>query len=191
MKPRLVLAFALASLCLAAGPLAAQPVEPGEERQIADLLPPVPGARICFARDYDETHLKAHPVQRVQSIGLRLAYYAHDPDEYYPRGQRNYYFELSAVLRNDGRELSTGGECVPTSDGSNVWCGVECDGGGVLIRRAASKGEILIDLESTGRIRMSEGCDDEAGIDLEPGSDDKVFLLSEMPASSCPAYDDW
>ena len=30
-----------------------------------------------------------------------------------------------------------------------------------------------------------------AGIDLEPGADDKVFLLSEVPAGACPAYDDW
>ena len=191
MKPRLVLAFALASLCLAAGPLAAQPVEPGEERQIADLLPPVPGARICFARDYDEAHLKAHPDQRVRSMGLRLAYYAHDPDQYDPKGQRNYHFELSTVLREDDRELSAGGDCVPADDGRNIWCGVECDGGGVLIRRAAAKGKILVDLGSTGRIRMSEGCDDEAGMDLEPGSDDKLFLLSELPAPSCPAHEDW
>jgi hypothetical protein len=188
--PRLAAASAVLSLCLLAHPAGAQPVEPGEERQIAELLAPEPGARICFARDYDEAHLKAHPHQQVQSIGFRLDYFAHEPDEYWPKGQRNYYFELRAVLRDGGREATAGGECVPSPDGENIYCGVDCDGGAVLIRRAAGGGKILVDLEATGRIRMSEGCD-EAGFDLEPGVDDKVFLLSEVPAGSCPAYDDW
>lgn len=180
------LAF-LASLAVSAY---AQPIEPGKERQIAQLLPPEPGARICFARDYSAAHLTAHPDQRVRSIGFRLAYYAHDPDQYFPKGQRNYYFELRTVMR-DGKELAAGGECVPGEDGKNIRCGVECDGGGVLVRQSAKQGQLLIDLQSTGRIRMSEGCDDEAGIDLEPGMDDKTFLLSELPADGCPAYEDW
>ncbi len=188
MMPRLAAACAL---CVFACPGLAQPIEPGEERQIAELLPPEPGTRICFARDYDEAHLKAHPHQQVQSIGFRLAYFSHDPDEYYPKGQRNYYFDLRTMMRDSGREISAGGECVPSPDGTNISCGVDCDGGGVLIRRAAGRGKLLVDLEATGRIRMSEGCDDEAGIDLEPGVDDKIFLLSEVPAGSCPPYEDW
>lgn len=191
MKPCLVFAVAVALLWPTGDRLAAQPVEPGEERQIADLLPPEPGARICFARDYDQAHLSAHPDQKVRSIGFRLAYFAHDADEFHPKGQRNYYFELSTMPRDGGREIRAFGECVPAPDGRNISCGVECDGGGVLIRRA-DKGRILVDLAATGRIRMSEeGCDDEAGIDLEPGIDDAVFLLSEVPAPSCPAYEDW
>jgi hypothetical protein len=93
-------------------------------------------------------------------------------------------------MRN-GRELAAGGECVPGEDGKNIHCGVECDGGGIVIRQAAKEGQLRVDLEATGRIRMSDGCDDESGIDLEPGIDDKTFLLSEMPADRCPAYGDW
>lgn len=100
MKHWLVTAFAIASLWPMAGQLAAEPIEPGKERQIADLLPPEPGARICFATDYDDAHLSAHPSQSVRSIGFRIGYFAHDPDEFYPRGQRNYYFALSSLLRN-------------------------------------------------------------------------------------------
>ena len=187
--PRLLLLSATSLLFLLAGPARAQPIEPGEERQLADLLPPEPGARICFAREYDAAHLKAHPDQKVQSIAFRLAYFMHEPDEYYPKGQRNYYFELRTVMRDGGRKIGAAGECVPSPDGTNVFCGVECDGGGVLIRRASTKGGMLVDLGATGRIRMSEGCD--GGIDLEPGADDRVFLLSEVPAGACPAYDDW
>lgn len=190
MISRSVAALVLSAGCSLAFPALAQPVEPGKEGHIARLLRPEPGEHICFAREYDAAHLNAHPDQRVQSIGFRLAYHAHDPDEYYPKGQRNYYFELRAKMRG-GKELAAGGECVPGEDGKNIRCGVECDGGGVLIRQTAKKGQLLIDLGSTGRIRMSEGCDDEAGIDLEPGIDDKTFLLSKLPADSCPAYEDW
>ncbi len=189
--PRKAAFSVIAALCLTAGPGQAQPVEAGEERQIADVLTPVPGARICFARDYDAVHLKAHPDQKVRSIGFRLAYFVHDPDEYYPKGQRNYYFELRTVLRRSGRQVTAGGECVPSQDGRNIYCGVECDGGGVLIRRTSAKDKLLVDLEATGRIRMSDGCDDEAGIDLESGADDKKFLLSALPARACPPYEDW
>lgn len=181
---------ALAALAVSAVSAPAQPIEPGKEGQIAQLLRPESGSRVCFGREYDAAHLKAHPHQRVRSIGFNLAYYAHDPDAYFPKGQRNYYFALRAKIR-DGKELSTGGECVPGKDGKNIRCEVECDGGGVLIRQTAKKGQLLIDLQSTGRIRMSDGCDDEAGIDLGPGNDDRTFLLSELPADSCPAYDDW
>ncbi|BCH27234.1 hypothetical protein MesoLjLb_70190 [Mesorhizobium sp. L-8-3] len=187
---RSVAAFTLSAGCSLAFSALAQPIEPGKEGQIARLLPPEPGTRICFARQYDGAHLKAHPDQQVQSIGFSLAYHAHDPDEYYPKGQRNYYFELRAKMRS-GQELAAGGECVPAEDGKNIHCGVECDGGAVLIRQAAKKGQLLVDLEATGRIRMSDGCDDESGIDLEPGIDDKTFLLSEIPADRCPAYEDW
>ncbi len=179
-----------ALLCLPLSAALAQPIEPGKEGQIAQLLGPKPGSRVCFGREYDADHLKAHPHQQVRSIGFNLAYYAHDPDAYFPRGQRNYYFALRAKMR-DGKELTTGGECASGGDGKNIRCEVECDGGGVLVRRTAKEGQLLIDLQSTSRIRMSDGCDDEAGIDLEPGKDDRTFLLSELPADSCPAYEDW
>lgn len=61
----------------------------------------------------------------------------------------------------------------------------------MLIRKAAEKGRILVDLAATGRIRMSDGCDDETGIDIEPGIDDRIFLLSEVSPAACPAYEDW
>jgi hypothetical protein len=189
MPPCRIITAAILAICATALPAAAQPIEPGAEGHLADLLSPKPGEHICFAREYDAAHLKAHPRQEVQAIAFRLAYFMHEPDEYFPKGQRNYYFHLSTKMRPDGHELSTAGECTPTSDGTRIHCGVDCDGGGVMIRKAAEPGSLLIDLETTGRIRMGEGCD--AGVDLEPGVDDKTFLLTLVPAESCPSYDEW
>jgi hypothetical protein len=165
----------------------AQPVKPGAEGPLAALLAPGPGKHICFARRYDTAHMRAHPAQRVRSMGLRLAYHAHAPDAFYPQGQRNYYFQLRATLR-DGRALATGGECAPAGEhGEVIRCGVDDDGSAVLIRPATG-GSLTVDLQATGRIRMSAG---ESDFDLMPGADDGTFLLAARPAGECPAYEHW
>ena len=73
-----------------------------------------------------------------------------------------------------------------------MWCGVECDGGGVVVRQR-SGGKLLVDLAATGRIRLSDSCaeDDEEGIELLPGKDDKTFLLEKSAASQCPPPEKW
>lgn len=182
-----IAASATSTLCRA------QPVEPGQEGELAKLVEPKDGARACFSRVYDAKHLQAHPDQRVTQIDFRLAYYIFEPNENYPQGQRNYYFHLLAELRDrkSARPLSSMGECTPTADGRGIWCGVDCDGGGIMIERRDGD-KLLVDLEATGRIRMTEGCgEDEEGIDLLPGKDDKTFLLSKTAEAQCPVYEDW
>lgn len=189
VRPLLTLAVAVFASMLAM-PVPAQPVEPGQEGQLAALLPPRPGARVCFARTYDAAHLQNHPHQKVRSMSFRLAYYRHQPDTYFPGGQRNYYFDLRARLRT-GPEMRALGECTPQDDGRNIACMVECDGGGILVRQTGKQGQLMIDLAATGGIRMTTSCDDEEGVELQPGRDDKRFLLTQLPADRCPAYDDW
>lgn len=170
----------------------AQTVEPGREGPLADIVQPTDGARACYSRVYDAAHLKAHPHQQITEMSFRLAYYIHDPDETYPKGQRNYYFELAAKRRGDSRRLTAGGECAPTETGS-IFCGVECDGGGVGLA-ASGKHKVLVDLEAAGRLRMTLSCggDEEGeGVVLEPGRDDKTFLLGRVADADCPNYEDW
>lgn len=126
-------------------PVLAQPVEQGSEGILADLVQPIPGSRVCFSRDYDDTHLRAHPAQMVRSMEFRVTYYAHDPDAFFPKGQRNYYFWLGVQMM-DGKKLATVGECAPAEDGKTIRCGVEDDGGGILIRQAKTANTLLIDL---------------------------------------------
>lgn len=174
----------------------ANPVEPGQEGQLAELVPPQPGARACYSRVYDAAHLAKHPKQKVTEMTFRLAYYRHDPDTYAPLGQRNYYFELDAKVRGQPKKLTAGGECSLRADGKSIFCGVECDGGGVIISRKPEPGKLLVDLESQGYLRMTVDCDEEEAdeaetYELKPGADDKQFLLTQTEASACPAYDDW
>lgn len=193
--PRLAhLPLALILALPAAGHASAQAIEPGKEGELANFAPPEAGARACFRRVYDAAHLKAHPKQAVTEMDFRIAYYIHEPDEFAPKGQRNYYFQLIASLRdaNQPKPLSAMGECRPTADGKAIFCGVDCDGGGINVKRSGD-GQILVDLEAVGRLRMTADCgeDEDNAFELTPGKDDKRFLLSKAPDAECPAYDDW
>jgi hypothetical protein len=185
---RYAFAAGLAALCALALPAAGQSVKPGEEGALADFLPPEPGRHICYARTYAADHLRQHPKQTVTEIAFRLAYYRHEPDEFYKQGQRNYYFALLAKRRGSSRTLTAMGECGPNGD--SIGCGVECDGGGVSVSRKPGD-RILVSLGEDGRIRMSEGCDEGDAVDLEAGADDREFLLGRVEDAACPAYEDW
>lgn len=188
-----VLPFVVLSTLLAVTGARAQAIEPGKEGELANFIPPQAGARACFGRVYDAEHLKAHPQQQVTEMQFRIAYYIHDPDEFAPKGQRNYYFEVLTRLRDQkqAKPLTAMGECRPTEDGKAIICGVECDGGGVTVKRSGD-GKIMVDLEAMGRLRMTADCgDEEDGVELTSGADDRRFLLSKIPQAECPAYDDW
>lgn len=192
MRPMLLVSLlGLATLGGASAALA-QAIEPGKEGELAKFLPPASGARICYSRVYDSAHLKKHPKQQVTEMEFRLTYYTHEPDEFFPKGQRNYYFALLAKLRGQAPDepLIAEGECSPTQDGKSIFCGVECDGGGVIVTRRDG-GKILVDLAEMGRLRMTAGCDESDAVELTPGEDDKNFLLSKAAESSCPVYEDW
>lgn len=190
---RLLLGAALLATLVGVLPsqVSAQAVEPGKEGELAKLVPPQEGGLACFSRYYDEDHLARHPKQTVAQMELRLAYYIHEPDEFFPKGQRNYYFALLAKKRGEEhkRQLASLGECAPSTDGKTIICGVECDGGGFELKRRAD-GKVLVDLELYGRLRMTTGCDEEVdATELEPGADDKQFLLSST--DQCLPYDEW
>lgn len=175
-------------LLLLPGAALAQAITPGKEGELAKIVAPKDGEVACFSRSYDKKHLTAHPNQQVTDVQFRLTYYQHEPDGNFPKGQRNYYFQMLAKTRNHPKRLTAMGECGPK--GSGIFCGVECDGGGVMLKRRDG-GKLLVDLEAMGRIRMSESCDDEEGVEIESGKDDKTFLLDPLKASQCPVYEDW
>lgn len=167
-------------------------VQPGKEGVLANLVAPVPGERICFARNYSRDHLEAHPKQRVTGMQFQLTYYRHAADQDYPKGQRNYYFRLIAKLRDKTKPYSVIGEC--NASGANIRCGVECDGGGVNIRKR-QEGKLLVYFGDYDEIRLAEGCGEEEDpdktTDLKAGADDKEFLLNPVAAENCPAYEKW
>ena len=179
--------FAL--IILMASPAMAGVVEPGKEGALAEILPPVPGEHICFRRDYDDKHMAAHPKQSVREIEFRLAYFAHEADETYPQGQRNYYFDLR-VKRKGERHFASGlGEC-SINDGG-IFCGIDCDGGGIFLKKGAEAASVNLDFGDMWGISMSSECGggEASDTDLVPGEDDKSFKLTRI--AECPAYEDW
>jgi hypothetical protein len=176
------------ALAMSASSALAQSIESGREGVLADILAPTPGKRICYARRYSKDHLEAHPKQKVSEIRFQLAYHKHQPDADYPNGMRNYYFRLIAKLRGSSRTYSTTGEC--SASGSNIFCGVECDGGGVNIR-ARQPNKLLVFFGDSDEIRMADGCDEGDSLQLKAGADDKEFLLSAVPQDACPPYGAW
>lgn len=170
-------------------PAAAQPVPPGREGALAHLVPPEPGARACYERRYEADHLEAHPRQRVTAIALRIAYHRHRPERGDPpEGQRNYYFQLDVRMKGEAKRLTARGEC--TSGGGEIACALDCDGGGITVKRLDAARRIEIGFMEGQRIRMSRGCDSEGDtLDLTPGQDDHRFHLSR--AASCPPYGRW
>ena len=97
---------------------------------------------------------------------------------------------MLAKVRGKSKLLTSMGECSPGD--KKISCGVDCDGGGMVAERNAKPGKILMSFGFYYGLRMTMGCgEDEEGntVMLEPGEDDKEFLLSEK--SACPAYEEW
>ncbi|WP_137150069.1 hypothetical protein [Devosia sp. FKR38] len=137
------------------------------------------GATACWSRQYDAAHLAAHPDQQVAAMSMAVTYWDETAN-----GPAQYVFRMEADLR-DGTHGTAVGPC--RQEGGDVWCGVECDGGGVLLK-SRSGGDVLIDLEHTGYIAMTTGCGEDTldeGFPLESGRDDKQFLLHALPVRQC------
>jgi hypothetical protein len=165
--------FAAACLLVAAfAPLAALAGE------LDGYVPPEDGARSCWSRSYDAAHLADHPLQQVTKISFAVGYMAATIEF-----SEQYSFYLEARLR-DGTEGYASGPC-HAQDGK-MWCGVECDGGGVLLERRAD-GKVLVDLKAHGYIHMSGGCGggEGDGFSLEAGKDDHEFLLHAETPKTC------
>ena len=137
------------------------------------------GASACWSRQYDAAHLAAHPHQQVTAMDFTVSYW--DETAINPA---QYVFRLEADLR-DGTHGTAIGPC--SAEGDTMWCGVECDGGGVYIS-SRSGGNVLVDLERIGNIAMTNGCAEailDEGFSLQSGVDDKQFLLHALPPRQC------
>lgn len=188
MAGRLPIALAaFGAACILAAPVLAQAVPPGREGALGALLPPIPGRSVCFARRYDAKHLAAHPAQTITAMVLRIRYHRHEPEQALPQGQRSYYFTLALDRRGRKGRLTTSGECGPRGDA--IVCGVECDGGGFGLKAEAG-GTVLVDLTRFGRLRLGRSCDDEEGVEVTPGRDDRSFRLEPVEASQCAVPDE-
>jgi hypothetical protein len=164
----------LAGLAMSAAPAAAF--------ELSELVPEKDGAVACWSRLYDAAHLKAHPDQQVGAMGFSISYAAETAEF-----AEQYSFLIEARMRNGDVGYNTG-PCYENE--GQIICGVECDGGSVMVRPASDDGSVFLDLETSGYIWLSGGCgvddgDGDGGFALESGLDDKRFLLGPMGPGTC------
>jgi hypothetical protein len=191
--------FALAFVALVLGAAAAHAQAGKTADKVApalrELLAPRHGNQICFARNYEAAHMRAHPKQKVRRMSLLIEVEHIKEDNLF-----RYNFTLRVAMKGRGKMLETSGECgwaygdkPPQSPMAR--CSVECDGGGVDIEQQRGTGNLLVHLTDVdekgqpGRIRMAVCGDDdkENSVDLVSGADDRTFRLSKAPASTCEA----
>lgn len=161
----------VASLVAATAPAAAA--------ELADLVPAKDGALSCWSRVYDAAHLKSHPRQNVTAMNFAISYAAESAEF-----AEQYSFLLQAELR-DGRIGANTGPC--SEDNGQIMCGVECDGGYVMVE-PRSGGSVLLDLETSGYIYLEGGCgseNEDGGFALEAGADDREFLVRPVTGAQC------
>jgi hypothetical protein len=154
------------------------------------ILPPQPGGKTCYARNYDAAHLRAHPRQRITAMNFLLTVKAYDPkpaDKSAPEDLYYYTFAMSVVRRGDKRLLHTAGDCM---SGEEISCVVDCDGGSVALDNMPPAGSLIVRLNNENGITMFHDCDEGKGIVVKAGADDKVFHLDKAAAAACSALED-
>ena len=153
------------------------------------ILPAQQGNNACYVRSYDAAHLRAHPKQRITAMKFLLGVSAYDTKPADAKGLSDlfyYTFSVSVARRGDKRLLHTSGDCLVSEE---ISCVVDCDGGGLSLDKLPPAGSLVVRLRNDG-IRMFHDCDEEQGVLVKPGADDKVFRLDKVADKACQALED-
>jgi hypothetical protein len=181
--------LSLSGLAVIGAPGHADPVVDSARARLIDVLPPQPGAKACYSRAYDTAHLRAHPNQRVTRVTFLLCVKAYDrptADAQRFEDKVYYQFALSVQRRGEKGILRTAGDCLQNE---KTGCVVDCDGGGVTLEKAPQADAILLRLMAPDGIRMFGDCDDDHGVMVKPGTDDKVFRVDKTADAACRALE--
>ena len=166
-----------------------------DDVKLKALLPPAPDAALCLTRTYDDAHLARHPKQKVTALILFIRYTMLGEDEAtliatedggIEKQYFTYDFTLAAKTRESPATLYASGDC---TSAEAIGCGVDCDGGGIVLERVAgNENAVLMRFSESGYIRMTPGCGEEDdAVELGPSEDDKLFKLDRSPVSLCRA----
>jgi hypothetical protein len=178
--------FSIGGLALTLSGIAALSATPeaSDFAALNALLPAQPGNKACYVRSYDAAHLRAHPHQRIIAMSFLLSVGTYDPKPEKaerPEDRFYYMFSMSVTRRDDKRLLRTSGDCLVNDE---ISCVVDCDGGGLLLDKMPPAGSMIVRLKDDG-IRMFHDCDDEQGVLVQSGTDDKVFRLDKTANDAC------
>jgi len=140
----------------------------------------VNGGRPCYARSYDEAHLKAHPKQQVRRIAVDF-----DVNERSDPATKNsgadFQAGVSFMLKRSPEWYGQALACKTAGD--RFECYLEADGGAFTL---IPRGEAL-------RLEITGGKDSDIHAEGEkdfgsfggPGSDDRVFILPRTDRKIC------
>ena len=150
----------------------------------------------CHARVYDAAHLAAHPKQRVVAISFeRRAREIAAEKVFIESGEMTEEIIAATMrvrLRGDRTSHVVRLECEGARNGARYCEAPACQGGeiGVMPDRARA-----IRLSLGGKLRngsfvahyihLDESCDGARPAVLEPGEDDRAFVLPVAPAEAC------
>jgi hypothetical protein len=140
----------------------------------------------CFVRSYDKSHLAHHPKQAVTDMKLLVAAERLPED-----AALNYSFRMGLKFRNRKGDFAASSSCghAEMSEvkgvGMEINCGGEC-GGGLSIALAPNDKSITVKVESIG-IWPANKLDDDSGLALSGGADDRVFRLDRVNNDICAA----
>ena len=151
---------------------------------LAPLLAPQKGNKACYVRSYDAAHLRVHPRQRITAVKFLLGVSEYDPKPANAKAPEDlvyYIFSMSVTRRGERRLLRTSGDCF---GGDTISCVVDCDGGSVALDKMPPANTLIVRLSDNG-IRMFHDCDDEQGVLVKAGADDKVFRLDKTANEAC------
>lgn len=142
----------------------------------------VAGGKPCYARHYDDAHLKAHPKQKVRRIEIDFDVNERsDPDG--KNGPAN--FQAGIGFMPKGSPAWYGQALVCKTAGNRFECYLEADGGSfVLIPRGDA-----LRLEITGGPGSDIHAEGEKdfGAFGGPDGDDRVFILPRADRKLCDA----
>lgn len=209
-----LLAVLLASMAHAAGPPDSPPVPfaPPPASPFDDLIAAKPGNSACFTRTYDADHLRKHPKQTTTSIAVWLAYdkaFGNPPvlappglgisigrrgesDRLFAQGGCNWDEGVNRTV--DNRQMiknfkkTIGISCMMLAR-PDVFDVSSAEEGGYLILDPGKDRDTLMVYLDTG-LAMVKRADRAKQIDVNFGTDDRVFLLHRSAAKDCAAVED-
>jgi len=148
----------------------------------------------CFVRTYDKAHLAEHPDQLVTAVRLRI-YHPPSNEDATRMNMKATWADLEVKVRGRDVALTTTATCrkseppnphlmkhLPPPDA--LWCGVECDGGGIGV---APRGDHAMMYLGNG-IRVSVkglSCGEPEEETLSGNKDDHVFRLNRVNEREC------
>jgi hypothetical protein len=197
MNRTIVTIVACAAVMMFAGKTQAGPLD--------DLIEPKAGATTCFARTYDEAHLRRHPKQRTVFIAAWMQYEKIPDSDMLALG-----FSFAIKRRGEQDALFSQGGCewdaLANRDTSNnrlisafprdeaavclqsarpdVFEAVSAqEGGSLIVDRGKDKNTLMIYLDDS--MLMVKRAKRGDSLDIKFGADDRAFMLWRADAKEC------